>query len=140
MSPLNDYIIRLILIGLLIIAFIRWLMVSKHFSNGYVTCHDHGRRGITKTYNETKVTFFSWGSSDISADGNDPYLGIYCIINSNKDLDIELRQYFDEVDKDFHQDRFIFTLKKTGLYLGSSEMKNFIQKIDPILSYLATTD
>lgn len=124
------------LVGCLVfVLLIRWWLKGTHYSCGYNRVLKNAQRGITKTYHGTEVTFYNWGSDELTADGNDNYLGIYCIINSYKDLEkYGIGQYFDKVDVDHHQSNYMFTLTKKGLFLGSDEMKDFLQKIDNFLN------
>ena len=75
-----------------------YLMKSKSVYLGYKTTHDTSR-GITKNYGPINVTFYHWGSLEISADGNDPYLGFYVFLRVPRETELVfLKGLFDEVE------------------------------------------
>lgn len=120
---------------LLIYLLFRWFLKSRHFAHGYKTALGGiGVRTLTKNYHFAKVTFYNWGSSDTVANGDDTYTGTYGTIISSKDVSLEdLRSIFDECEMEEHQGKFIITMKKRNIYLGSEEMKNILMRIDRIM-------
>lgn len=108
-----------------------YLMKSKSVYLGYKTIHDTSR-GITKNYGPINVTFYHWGSLEISADGNDPYLGFYGFLKVPREMELVfLKDLFDEVEiEDVSNDKSLISVKKEGVFIGGDEFKQLLEVFD----------
>ena len=120
-----------LLILILVIIGFYYMLKPKDVGMGYKTFNDGSQHGIQKHYADTHVKIFHWGSNDWTADGNDNYLGIYCLIFSSKELSLpNARILFDDFSIENVNGRFFITMHKKRLFLGSPEMKEFLPKFD----------
>ena len=130
-----NLLIYALLILILFFLTLRFLLMPKDVGLGYKTFLKGTERGIQKHYADVLVKILHWGSTDQTADGNDVYSGVYCLIVSPREISLSnSRVLFDDFSTENYEGRFFITMQKKGLFIGSPEMKEFLQKFDNALN------
>ena len=124
-----------LLIGIILfILFFYYSLKPKDIGLGFKTFRVGSQHGVQKQYGTTQVKIFHWGSNDWTADGNDSYLGIYCLISTSKEVSLpNARILFEDFSIENFEGRFFITMHKKKLFLGNTEMKEFLQNLDKAL-------